>query len=968
MKKRIYILVFDLLFLVSLLHAAEAKNLRCEYQVNPIGVDATSPRLSWNILSQERGDYQRAYQILVASTSEKLAKDQGDIWNTGKINSDQSVQIEYKGKTLQSATSYFWKVKIWDMNGQPSKWSEPAYWSMGLLTREDWNSAQWIAYKDGEQWTKEWKQHKESELSNLPPVKWPNPAWPWKTGKDSTIFTLYEMANPKYDPSPLFRKEFSVDKKISSARLFICGLGYYEAFLNGEKVGDHVLDPAWTNFDQRSLYVTYDITQQLKKGTNAIGVMLGRGQYNPLCNDTWGLSVSSWVDQPKLIALLQIEYTDGTKSTVVTDRSWKTSGGPAVYDDTRHGELYDARLEQKGWSAPAFDETNWKNASVVQWNAQLESQMMPPVRCFAPLVPVKTFPRGEGETIYKLEKNISGWARVKVRGTAGAKVLVEYCETPSDKELVANLTPSRFKYSKEKHYASFYDKGINVRQQNGYILKGGDAETFECHFSYKGFQFIRVTADKGVTVEQVEGIPVHTDVELVGDFTCSNPLLNQIQKNSVNSLLNNYQSIATDCPHREKQGWTADNYLSATAAMYNFNMALFYTKWITDLAETQDPDGGLCAVAPSTRYDQGASTAWPAAIAFVPWNLYEFYADTRVMGKNQEVITRFAKSSLKRQVDGKPEIISDILGDWVSPLMELNDAVRNNTMAPPEGRTLYGTAAHYLVVKRLAEINRVLGKADEANEMNAWANRIAVNFNKEFFNANAGIYHGENPTSYRQSANVVPLEYGLVPSENQAVVTEHLEQDIRAKGDRLSTGFLGTPALMDYLSVADPELAYKLATQDKYPSWGYMIRQGATSMWEAWDGYDSRNHLQFCLISAYFYKHLAGIQYDIASPGFRHIIINPSVVGDLNSVNAYHDCPYGRILSNWTRQDGKLSLNVSIPVNTTATIYVPAKFGTEVLESGQVAKQVKGLKYLGEQNGKVSFEVGSGNYQFQSIL
>lgn len=965
MKK--YLIAFGLLFYSIVAWTAEVVNLRCEYLSNPLGVDAIFPRLSWQIVSSKRGDAQLAFQIIVSSSPEKLAREDGDLWNTGKIVSDQSIQVEYSGNPLQSHSKYYWKARVWDNQGKPSKWSVPASWSMGLLTKQDWDNAQWIAYKDEEEWKKEWKKHKDSELSNLSSVIWPNTSWPWETGKDSSIFTLYEMPDPKYDPSPLFRREFSVNKKIRSASLFICGLGYYEAFINGGKVGDHVLDPAWTNFEQRSFYATYDVTGQLRQGGNVIGVMLGRGQYNPLCNDIWGLSKSAWVDQPKLIAKLQIQFTDGTQSTVVTDSSWKTSGGPIVYDDTRHGELYDARLEQPGWSTTLFNESNWKNVSVVQWDGRLEPQMMPPIRCFEPVAPVKIYQKGKNTTVYDIGRNIAGWARVEVRGTPGAKVLVEYCETPSDKELVTNLPPSRFEYHiKDKHYASFYDKGVNVRQQNGYILRGGENETFECHFSYKGFQFIRITGDDGVTVEKVEGIPVHTDVEIAGSFSCSNPLINKIQQNAVTSLLNNYHSIATDCPHREKQGWTADNYISAKAAMYNFNMAAFYSKWLADLAGTQDHAGGLCIVAPSTNYGIGVSSVWPAAIVFIPCDLYGFYADTKPMEENYDAMCRFAKSSLKRQVEGKPEIIDDALGDWIAPVMELNDTVRNNTMSPPEGNTLYGTASHYLVVKRLSEISRILGKDNEGQAMNEWDKRIATSFNKEFFDEKSMTYHGDKPTGYRQSANVVPLEYGLVPNEMQAAVLDHLIRDIQSKGNRLGTGFIGTSALMDYLPGQNPELAYILATQKKYPGWGYMVEQGANSMWESWDGYDSRNHIPFCLISGYFYKFLAGIQYDFMEPGFKHIIINPSIVGDLAYVSAYHDSMYGRIKSNWKREDGKLTMNISIPVNTTATIHVPSERGSEIRESGQPANKVKGVKYLGETNGKAIFQVGSGDYMFES--
>ncbi len=957
------------LVLCNFQHAAEVENLRCEYLVNPLGIDVMSPRLSWSMVSDKRGDFQQACQILVASSPEILAGNKGDMWNTDRLETDQSIQVGYRGKPLQSGKRYYWKVRVWDMYGKPSGWSEPATWSMGLLTREDWKNAQWIAFKMGEQWKREWKKHKDDELAGLPPMTWPNTSWPWLTGKDSTIFTLYDMPEPRYDPSPLFRKEFDLSGKVRSATLYICGLGYYEAFLNGERVGDHVLDPAWTNYEQRVLYVTHDVTDRLEQGINAIGIMLGRGQYNPLCNDIWGLSKSAWVDQPKVIALLHIELANGTTLDVITDKSWKTAPGPVVYDDTRHGELYDARLEQKGWSSSRFNESGWNNASAVQWNARLESQMMPPVRCFAPLAPVKTIIKSRGINVYDIGRNISGWARVTVTGPAGAKVLVEYCETPADRELIPDLTHSRFQYQvRDKHYAAFYDKYVNVRQQNGYILKGVGNESFECHFSYKGFQYIRVTADKGVEVGHVEGIPVHSDVEIAGEFTCSNPLINQLQKNAVNSLLNNYHSIATDCPHREKQGWTADNYMSARAAMYNFNMAAFYDKWLTDLAGTRSEVGGLGTVAPATNYDMNASTVWPAAIVYIPMDLYSFYADTRAMENNYETMVRFAGSSLLRQVEGKPEIIRDVLGDWLAPFMEINDTAPNNTMAPPEGLTLYGTASHFQVVKRLGEISRILGRQKEAQEMEVWAGRIARNFNVEFFNQSRQIYQGDIPTEYRQSANIVPLEYGLVPKEKHDVVLGNLIRDIHAKGDRLSTGFLGTASLMEYLPVKDPELAYTLATQKYYPGWGYMIDQGATSMWESWDGYSSRNHTPFCLISAYFYGYLAGIQPDYIAPGFKHVIINPSVVGDLEYVNAHHDALTGRIKSSWKRENEKLILEVSIPANTTATIYVPAKSGSAVMESGKPADMQDDVVFLRYIKGKAVYKAGSGNYSFQSII
>lgn len=967
--KKIGLLIVFVILILSGVAQIYPVNLKCEYISNPEGIDKQDPRFCWQLISGQRGQIQTAYQIIVSESVKNLSKNTGEVWSSGKLKSDQSVQLVYNGKLLKSGTKYFWKVRVWDKNDKASAWSDMAYWSMGLLTKDDWQNAKWIAYKAANQWKQEWKQHKDSELNNLPANRPAKDWWPWFTGKDSSIFSLYEMPDPKYDPSPLFRKEFTLNKKLLSARLYVCGLGYFEAYLNGKKVGDHVLDPAWTNYEQRSMYVTFDVTDQLTSGKNVLGFMLGRGQYNPLCNDIWGLSKSAWIDQPKVIALLKLEYTDGSVTNVITDNSWKTSGGPIVYDDTRHGELYDARQEQKGWNAPLFSDSSWKNASDVDWNAPLVSQMIPPIRCFSPISPIKTFKKGDGITVYDIGQNIAGWAKVKLHGSAGAKVLVEYCETPSDLELLPNLTLQRTHFSKsDKNYQSFCDQGVNVRQQNGYILNGEGEETVECHFSYKGFQFIRISADKGVVIDQVEAIPVHTDVELAGEFSCSNNTINQLQKNAVTSLISNYHSVGTDCPHREKQGWTADNYMSSKAAMYNFNMASFYTKWLTDLAETQNESGGLGTVAPSTNYDKNKSTVWPAAIVFIPLDLWAFYADDRPMKSNLDVMNRFAKSSLLRQVEEKPEIINDVLGDWVAPLMVYSDTQRNNTMAPPEGTTIYGTASHFRIVKRISEIDRILGKEKESKEMDQWTTRIAKRFNTEFFDEKNSIYHGDKPTGYRQSANVVSLEYGLVSPENRKVVYENLIQDIHEKGDRLGTGFIGTASLMAYLPEEDPELAFKLVTQKNYPGWGYMIEQGANSMWETWDGDNSRNHPPFCLISEYFYKYLAGIQVDPENPGFKHFIIKPSIVGDLKFVNAYHDCLYGRIKSNWKSENGKFTMEVSVPVNTTATIFVPAKSASEVLESGQAASKANGLEFLREEHGRSVYKAGSGSYSFISKL
>ena len=966
-EKQKYFAVVTTFFCVALtaFGAARVDSLRCENLTNPLGVDVAQPRLSWQIQSGARGERQTAYQVLVASSPEKLAHNQSDVWDSGKVSSAESIQIDYAGAPLVSAKLYCWKVRVWNQNGQTSAWSDPANFTTGLFSKADWQSAQWIAFRPEADWRTQWEAAVAAETQGVKKL------FPWLTGQGFTMWEHLAAAKPVYDASPLFRKEFTVGGKIRRATLFICGLGYHEAFLNGKKIGDHVLDPAWTTYHRRAFYVTHDVTAQLKPGVNVLGAMLGRGQFSPLANDIWGLRRAEWVDQPRLIARLNLVFTDGTSQDIVTDDSWRTTGGPIVYDDTRHGEIYDARRELPGWNAPGFDESKWQSANVVAATNPLQAQLIPPIREFAALKSVRTIERSPVEKLYDFGVNLSGWARVTVRGKAGAKVLVDYAEVPYEPELRGDFPCGKPAPNLAHLDDPFRDLCTHVRQQNGYVLKGDGAETFECHFSYKGFQFVRVAADNGVAIERVVAVPVHTDVTTVGGFECSNPLLNQIQQAAQRTFLNNFHSIQTDCPHREKQGWTADLYLTAEAAMYNFDMAVFYAKCATDIADTQNPQGGLGTVAPTGTEGRGNSTLWPAALVYVPADLLTFYDDRRSVSQHYEAMKRFARNSLLRQVMGKPEIITDVLGDWASPLDQPDAKGESSVMSPPEGRALYGTAAHFRVVNTLAELARKLGKDDEAQELAAWAERIAVAFNGEFLATNQTEYLGARTPDYRQAANAVPLAYGLVPAATRRAVLDQLVENVHVqRGDRLNTGFVGTPALLEVLAEERPELAYALATQTNYPSWGWMMKTGATTLYEQFGGDNSHDHPMFGCISAYFYKYLAGIQADPSAPGFSHFTIKPSIVGDLTWVRAQFDSPHGRIVSAWKLSKGRLTLNVTIPANTTATVSIPAIPGrsdaglTEITESGKPVAHVKGVKFLKLENGRAAYAVESGSYEF----
>jgi len=966
MRTRTCILLVTFVSLTCVAFAAPTvKNLRCENLSDPLGMDVVQPRLSWQLESDQRGEAQTAYQVLVASTPENLAEDKGDFWDSGKVASAASIQIEYAGQPLLCAKPYWWKVRVWNQNAGASRWSQPATFTTGLFVKADWHGAQWIAFRPEAQWRTQWEASVSAE------VKGAKRSFPWLTGQGRTIWEHYAAAQPPYDASPLFRKEFKINRPVRRAVLYICGLGYCEAFLNGQKIGDQVLDPAWTCYQKRAFYVTHDVTAQLKPGANALGAMLGRGQFSPLCNDIWGLRRAAWVDQPRLIARLNLTYADGTAQDLVTDSTWLTAGGPIIYDDTRHGEIYDARREQPGWTAAGFDESKWQAAAEVNADNPLQAQLLPPIRAFAALEPVRCIVRSKREVLYDVGRNLTGWARVTVHGVSGAKVLVDYAEVPFDPELRGTYPGGKPAPDLAHPDDAFRDLATHVRQQNGYILKGGGAETFACHFSYKGFQFIRVLADDGVSIDRVQAIPVHTDVATVGEFECSNPLLNQIQRAAQRTFLNNFHSIQTDCPHREKQGWTADLYLTAEAAMFNFDMAAFYAKCVTDIADTQDSTGGLGVVAPSASENRDGSTLWPAALVYVPAELLTFYGDHRTVAQHYEAMKRFAKSSLLRQVPGKPEIITDVLGDWASPLDRPAANGESSVMSPPEGRTLYGTAAHFRVVSTLAQLARELGKEEEAKEFDAWARRIADAFNREFFDPGQSQYHGERAASYRQAANAVPLDYGLVPTLARNPVLDHLVEQVHVtRGDRVNSGFVGTPALLHVLAEARPEVAYALAAQTNYPSWGWMMKTGGTTMYEQFGGDNSHDHPMFGCISAYFYKYLAGIQPDPAAPGFARFFIKPSVVSGLTWVRAHFDSPHGRIVSDWKLAGGRLTMKVTIPANTMAIVYVPALPGKapggveEITEHGAPIARMESITYLKREMGAVVLAVGSGSYEF----
>ena len=876
-----------------------AVNLRCEYLRDPVGIDVLEPRLSWALVSNERGQRQTAYRVLVASSLEMLAGDGGDLWDSNQVESDQSAHVCYAGKRLASGQRCFWKVKVRDKDGHASAWSEAARFEMGLLDPEDWQG-EWISAA--------------TEIPDAVP------------------------------PAPHLRGEFAVDRPVRSARATICGLGYYELSINGRKVGDHVLDPAFTRYDRRALTVTHDITSLLEEGANAVGVILGNGIYNQSAQDAWYFERSPWRDTPRLLFEARIEYEDGSMTTLSSDGTWRTAPGPITFDGTRNGEYYDARREMPGWDAPGFDDTGWAPVYVVDApGGRLKAQTMPPIKVTETITPASVWEAAEGIYVFDIGRNIAGWAQLRVSGPAGTEVTMRYGEKLDERGRLDQSELAQHVYSGEF-------------QTDRYTLKGDGEEVFEPHFTYHGFQYVEVTGFSGrPTVESLRGRVVHTAFEPAGSFECSNELLNQIQSCTLRSYVGNFHGYPTDCPQREKNGWTGDALLAAETGLYNYQAQTGYSKWIDDIGDEQREGGELPGIVPTSGwgYDWGNGPCWDSAFVLIPWYLYLYKGDTAILQSHYE--------RMKRYVDyltGKSfrNLVSLGLGDWVPPFGTASDYT-----AP---LTLLASSYYYVDADTVSKIATILGKDADARKYSRLAVKIGKAFNRFLFDKTSGFY-----TNGSQTAQATALFQGLVQPRQQRKVLRRLIAEIKQFKWRLNVGIHGAKFVMNALTDNDRvDVGYRLATQRVYPSWGYWIDQGATTLWENWNGYSSHNHIMFGDISAWFYKALAGIRVDPERPGFKRVIIAPTPVEGLDWVRAEHESMYGRIRSAWEQGDGQFRLDVSIPPNTTGLVFMPSSDPDSVCEGGRPAAEAEGVTLVRTEKGKTVLEIGSGNYAFACAI
>ncbi len=887
------ILLLNLLSCKSEKSEFNAIDLRCEYLENPVGLDISNPRLFWKMDKPARGAMQTAYQIHAATSINLLEKDSTDLWDSGIINSDQSIQIEYKGKPLQSGMKVYWRVRIWDENNSISPWSEIANWEMSLLNSTDWQ-AKWIGA----------------------PAK----------------LTSNEL---KY-ASPFFRKEINLKGKIKKARAYISGLGYYELYINGSKSGDHVLSPNQTNYDRRQLekwdekrignmnttvlYETHDLTSALKEGENTFGIILGNGWYQQADRPE---NPQYLYDSPRLIARFEIDYENGQKETISSDESWLTSTGPILYNGLHSGEIYDARLEQNGWAETGFDDTAWLNAELVRPpTGNLKAQISPPDRVTRTINPISVTQPEKGIYRFDMGQMISGWARLKISGEKGTKIKLVFTE----------------------------EFGPTYGQTDTYILKGEGTEVWEPRFTWHAFRYVDVFGSPSeLTLENIEGRVVNTDVSNAGTFECSNPLFNKILNNYRSTQLGNmHGGVPSDCPHRERRGYTGDGQISARSAIYSFDMAQFYTKWIGDISDGQNHKTGY--VPNTTPYDDGGGgTPWGAAYVIIPWNMYLFYGDKEILRHHYSGMKHWIEF-MKNSLNNNGILANQGLGEWVPPdIVEIDADYVNSSY-------------YFWCCKLMTEVALILNETGDGNYFKTLAIKAASDIDKMYFNSQDSIY-----SVGRQGANVYPLGFGFATKENQPAVFEKMVNILQSNNLHFDTGILGTPLLLEVLTEKGrADLAYTLMNQRDFPSFGYMIEKGATTIWETFQGDVSHSHPMFGSVTQWFFQHLGGIVPDETNPGFKHTIIKPYPVNGLEFARTSYPSLYGLIETDWKFSGDDFELKVTIPANTTASVYVLSSDAGSISENG---KQISGnnfVKFLRQEKLFSVYEVVAGEYYFVS--
>ncbi|MEI6677667.1 MAG: family 78 glycoside hydrolase catalytic domain [Mariniphaga sp.] len=873
--------------------SGEIAHLRCEYLMNPIGIDSPHPRLTWYMTDDKRDAGQSAYEIVVGTDSLKVNAGSGDKWMTGKIVASKML-VTYNGSPLEPFTRYFWKVRIWNAAGDPSVNSIINSFETGMMEVYNWKGT-WIT----------------------------------------------DMRDIQMKPAPIFRKEFIAVKRIRSARAYLAAGGLFELYLNGEKVGNHRLDPMYTRFDRRTLYVAHDITNLLKEGKNAVGVMLGNGWYNHQSTAVWYFDQAPWRARPRFCLDLRITYTDGSTETITSGTDWKTALGSVIFNSIYTGEHIDARLFQSGWKSTGFDDATWKNAIPVNVpSMKVVAQSLQPIRDVEEIAALSMTRLSDSHYLFNLGRNIAGVTQLKVKGAAGTVIRLKHGERLGADGLVdqSNI---------DAHYRPTND--LDPFGTDIYTLSGVGEETFKPSFNYKGFQYVEVICEKPVELkkESLTGYFMHSDVPAIGYIQSSDTILNKIWKATNNSYLSNLFGYPTDCPQREKNGWTGDAHTAIEVGLYNFDGITVYEKWLADHRDEQQPNGVLPAIIPTSGwgYTWANGPDWTSTIAIIPWNIYLFYGDSKLLTDCYDNISRY--------VDHITRISPTGLTDW-----GLGDWIPVKSKAPKE---LTSSLFYFTDAGILAKTATILGKSADHEKYSALAIKIKDAINAKYLNRETGIYG-----SGFQTELSAPLHWGVVPEELRGKVAENLANRVIADGKHLDVGLLGTKTILNALSANGyADLAYELALQKTFPSWGWWIVNGATTLYENWPinakSDISLNHIMFGEIGAWFYKSLGGIYPDEQQPGFKNIILKPDFVKGLNSFEASHTGPYGMILSSWKRTGKKVEYRVIIPPNSTAVLSLK---GEKVSENNIRLDGNSAIKMEQNSNGIKIIHLKAGSYVF----
>jgi alpha-L-rhamnosidase len=891
-------IVFLLLSFISF-SQVKVENLLTENRINPIGIDITSPQFSWSLTSNKRNTFQEAYEI-------KVITDNATVWQSNKVKSGESVHVPYSGKPLESGKKFVWQVRVWDNFGNVSPWSPQASFQMAFLNQNDWKA------------------------------KWIGPGFK----EDSSR------------PSPIFRKEFNSNKKIISATASITCHGLYEAYLNGNRIGDAFLTPGWTSYNKRLQYQVYDVTDLLKKGENAIGVILANGWYRGKVGFS-DKSINNYGSDISLLFQLNISYADGSTETIVSDNSWKSSTASIRYAEIYNGQTIDNRLEKKGWMLPGYNASEWAGVKVENFSKDnLLATYNEPVRKHETFKPVRIFTTPKGEKVIDFGQNLVGWVTLKVKGSEGEKITVFHAEV-LDKE------------------GNFYTKNLRAaKAQDNYILKGGEEEIFEPHFTWHGFRYIKIEGYPGeIKPENFTAVALYSDMRPTGTFTTSNPLINQLQHNIQWGQKGNFLDVPTDCPQRdERLGWTGDAQVFSRTAAYNMNVENFFSKWLKDVAADQLPNGSVPFVIPNVLgSNSSGSTGWADVATIVPWNMYLAYGDKKILQQQY--------TSMKNWVDFMKNSSKDNLwnrgfhfGDWLFYRPDDDNSGR----AAVTDKYLIAQCFYAHSTQLLINAARVLGKTEDAEQYADLLQKIKDAFLNEYMTPNGRLVSGT------QTAYVLALQFDMLPENLRAQAAKRLVDNIKDYGNHITTGFLGTPYICDVLTrFGYNDIAYKLLLQETYPSWLYPVKMGATTIWERWDGQkpdstfqtpgmNSFNHYAYGAIGDWMYRKMVGLDTYEDGVGYKHIKIKPHIGGNFTFASAALQTSYGKVASGWKIENGKIKMDVEIPANTTATVFIPGTNASGITESGTQVSKLKGINVKGVEEGYVVLNIGSGIYHFET--